>query len=216
MGRHDQLFKDLIRTFFADVLHLAAAEVTRRFDPARAVFLDKEEFTDFPEGKRRELDLVAVVPRRGRRRGRVLVHIEIEAEARPGVGHRLWRYPRQLVLRHDLLTVSIVLFRRGGPSGIRWKTLRQQLGRKRDTFSYCAWGLSRSRAERYLALPYPAAWALAALMRPAVLTRPQQKIACLRRIAQDLSLNEAQRFLLANFVETYLELKGEEAMAYAS
>src|SRR4029079_10565400 len=46
--------------------------------------------------------------------------------------------------------------------------------------------------------------------------RRKQKIACLRRIAQDASLNEAERFLLANFVETYLELKGEEAMAYAT
>jgi hypothetical protein len=58
---HDQLFKELLRVFFREFLELFFPEVAARLDFARVVFLDKEVFTDVPEGSRRELDLVAQV-----------------------------------------------------------------------------------------------------------------------------------------------------------
>jgi hypothetical protein len=59
-------------------------------------------------------------------------------------------------------------------------------------------------------LDLPLAWALAALMKPGSMSRAEHKMACLRRIA-GARLDELQRLLLANCVETYLELDGRDA-----
>ncbi|HKH45605.1 MAG TPA: flagellar assembly protein H, partial [Thermoanaerobaculia bacterium] len=46
-----------------------------------ATFLDKEDFTDWPAGDRREMDLVAKVPV-ARKERPLLVHVEIETDFR--------------------------------------------------------------------------------------------------------------------------------------
>lgn len=56
---HDQRFKELIRTFFADFLRLFFADWAARFDLGSAEWLDKEVLPDPPEGERHLLDLVA-------------------------------------------------------------------------------------------------------------------------------------------------------------
>lgn len=63
MGLHDRLFKQLLRTFFADFLRLVAPDLAAQLRPQAARFLDKELFIDWPEGRRRELDLRGAVPR---------------------------------------------------------------------------------------------------------------------------------------------------------
>ena len=88
---HDQWFKELIRTFFAEFLRLFFAVWAARLDTSALDWLDKEVFPDPPEGARRTLDLVARLPTRqavpGQTSGEAeswsaLVHIEIEAPDR--------------------------------------------------------------------------------------------------------------------------------------
>jgi len=217
MPRHDQRFKDLLRTFFPDFLRLVVPEAARRLDVSSLIFLDKELFTDWPEGRRREIDLLAEVVEvrgRSRRRGKILVHVEIERQARRQAAVRLHRYFGQLQARQDLPILSILVFLRGGPPGVTLESLPYWvLGEARWSFSYIAFGLSGCRAEDYLAKPEPLAWALAALMRPEQLSRAALKLACLRRIAA-AELDEIQRFLLVNCVQFYLELTREEAVEY--
>ena len=55
---HDQRFKILLQTFFADFLRLFFAQWARRLDVDAVEWLDKEIFLDPPEGRRRVLDLV--------------------------------------------------------------------------------------------------------------------------------------------------------------
>ena len=57
---HDQFFKDFFRTFFRDFLDLFYTDVAERLDFGTLRFLEKELFTDFPEGS----------PERSGRRGR--------------------------------------------------------------------------------------------------------------------------------------------------
>ncbi len=64
MTDHDQRFKTLIRTFFADFLRLFFAEWAERLDVDAVEWLDKEIFVDPPEGQRRVLDLVGKLPTR--------------------------------------------------------------------------------------------------------------------------------------------------------
>jgi len=221
LGRHDQLFKDLLRAFFGDLLNLVMPEVATYLNLGQVEFLDKETFTDLPVGRRRELDLVAKVPIRKGARDReverlVLIHIEIERRYRSVVARRLWRYTMHLSLRHKLPVVPIVVFLRGGPVGVEHRKHREEiLGLEVVRFQFHALGLSRPAAEDWLERPEPLAAGLAALMRPTSLSRVEHKLACLRRLAK-ADLNEARRFLLVNTVETYLQLEGEELIRYTS
>src|SRR3954462_11696302 len=166
MPRHDQRFKDLLRAFFPAFLPLAVPEPARRLDLGRLRFLDKELFTDWPEGRRRELDLLAEVSLRAPGRGAILVHVEIERPAAPGAAARLHRSFGQLRARHDLPILSILVYLRGGPPGVSLASLPYTvLGEARGRFDYTVFGLSGCAAETYLAPPEPLAWALAALMR---------------------------------------------------
>ena len=50
-----------MQVFFREFVELFFPSVSARLDFSRVRFLDKEVFTDLPEGSRRELDLVAEV-----------------------------------------------------------------------------------------------------------------------------------------------------------
>jgi uncharacterized protein DUF4351 len=216
MSRHDQRFKELLRNFFPDFLRLAVPEAARRLDLAHLKFNDKEFFTNRPEGNRRELDLLAEARVRGRNRGTLLVHVEIERQARHQSAVRLHRYFGQVYAHYGLPTLSILLYLQGGPPGVHRVRLDYLvLGERRGTFTYTAFGLSGSKAEEYLERPEPLAWALAALMRPERLSRPELKLACLRRIAR-AELDDSRRFLLVHCVQFYLELSPGESAEYAS
>jgi hypothetical protein len=214
---HDQLFKDLFRSLFPDLLSLADADskarLARALGPGGIKFLDKEVFQDFPEGRRHEVDLLVEVPKR-RGRPAFLIHVEIERSYRTDFGRRLKRYSYQLHLRHTVPIVSIVVFLRGGRPGAHWVDRPERiLGQEIQRFRYLSFGLSRLPAEDLLDRPEPLAWALAALARPGRIGRARLKIELLRRIATAV-IGENERFLLTNCVETYLQLTGREAKEY--
>lgn len=214
MAGYDQLFKGLLRTFFGDFLALVSPQAAENLDASRVTFLDKEFFTDWPRGRRRELDLLARVPVRTDSNRSVLVHVEIEARSRPEIASRLRSYRNQIQSAYDGQVVSVVVFLSQGRPGVHIETLEEDvfdmdLGR----FRYLAFGVAGCRAEEYLAKPQPLAWGLAALMRPGSWRRPAHKLACLRRIA-GTEIDDVQRFLLVNCVETYLELDTLETAEY--
>jgi hypothetical protein len=207
---HDQIFKDLLGELLPDLVTLVAPEPATHFDFSRWDLLNKETFTDWPKGKRREVDLLASVPRAGGDRI-ALVHVEVEARYRPEIDRRLAGYYMQIRLRHDLPVLPIALCLRGGPPGVTVRSVVEaELGAEIDRFRYYLFGLQGSRAEDFLARDQPLAWALATLMRPESLSRAEHKLACLQRIAA-APLDDLHRFLLANCVETYLKLEGRDA-----
>jgi len=58
---HDQLFKDLLHTFFPDFLRLFVPELAVDIDDEPIVLLNGEAFTDVPLGLRRVADGVAAI-----------------------------------------------------------------------------------------------------------------------------------------------------------
>ena len=70
---HDQLFKEFLRAFFRDFLELFCPDIAARLDFGTVRFLEKELFTDFPEGSLREADVVAEVDTQDGIEGLVLV-----------------------------------------------------------------------------------------------------------------------------------------------
>jgi hypothetical protein len=206
MAGYDQLFKGLLRTFFSDFLALVSKPAAESLDASRATFLDKEFFTDWPRGRRRELDLLARVPLRTGGGQSVLIHVEIEARARAGIGPRLRSYRNQIQSVYEGQVVSSVVFLSQGRPGVHIETLDEGLfDLELSLFRYIAFGVGGCSAEEYLARPEPLAWGLAALMRPGSWSRATHKRACLRRI-DETEMDDVRRFLLINCVETYLEL----------
>jgi len=205
---HDQLFKELLQAFFADFVRIVLPDVADELWLEQPRFLDKERFTDTTEGEHRFLDLVAEVPTLEGDDELLLVHVEVEAQARgrDAMGHRMWRYAMQLWLRDQKRVVPIVLYLRGGEPNITKVTVEHRFaGHQLASFTHWAFGLSRSQAAEYLDRPEALAAALAALMDPADLSLPEHRIECLRRVGR-AGVDDARRFLLMNIVETYVQL----------
>ena len=116
--RTDQMFKDLLRTFFADFLSLFLSEVFDAIDSDSITFLDTELFTDFPEGQQRLADLVAQVRTRDGTQAVVLLHTEVQAQRQDDFGRRMWQYNLLLRLREGVPTISIAIVLYGETPGI--------------------------------------------------------------------------------------------------
>jgi hypothetical protein len=214
-GGHDQLFKDLIRSFPADFLNLTAPEILSQIQSQDLELQPAELFIDLPRGAQRHLDLVARVRTRTGDPVAILINVEIELRFRSAVPGRLWSYNRQLHLRYDLAVHTFVVYLHGGPAGVNTKVHREMsLGREVCRFEYTSFGLSGASAENYLARPEPLAWALAALMQWPGHDRYAQRRACLERITRERNLDGARSFLLVNCVATYLELDGSAREEY--
>ena len=210
MTSHDQLSKSLIKLFFAEFIGLIDPESAPRLKCWEATFLDKEDFTDWPAGDRREMDLVAKVPVEGNGPP-LLVHVEIETDFHSGMDHRLWQYYMQLHLRHELPVLPILVNLRGGRPGIHRGTLRDVFdGKVTSVFHYRVLGISGCRAKEWLARPEPIAWAFAALMRPGSWSQAELKLECLRRIATS-GVVGLRKQVLVDWVETYVQLSGQDA-----
>jgi hypothetical protein len=207
-NQHDKIFKQLLHAFLEDFLRLAVPETLDRLDLSAPEFLDKELFAGGPHGQRQEPDLLVRV--RTVNGAPLLIHVEIEARAKPGMEERLWRYRNQILSRYDTPVLTILLNLARGHPGVCLKTRKSDLGPDFPGFRYVSFGLAGCQAAEYLACPEPLAWALAAVMDPGLLSHAELKMACLRRIAG--LRGRFDSYLLVNCVENYLQLVDEEAV----
>lgn len=211
---HDQWFKDLLRSFFDQLIELVAPDLVAELDLDTVTFLEQELFSDLPQGERSIADLVAKVATRRGDPKLVLFHGEIEGAFRQSTAQRLWRYSLHLILKYKLPVASLVIFLKGGQGGLRRERLIQTVGQvETHAFSYYALGLAGSDAREYLAKPQELAWSLAALMHPGDWDRPRHKLACWQRLVH-ARVDPARHFLLSNLVETYVKLDDGEQMTF--
>jgi hypothetical protein len=209
-AQHDKIFKQLLHAFLDDFLRLVVPETLDRLDLSSPEFLDKELFAGGPRGRRRELDLlVRVRTVQGRP---LLIHVEIEARAKPGMEDRLWLYRNQIQARYETPVLTLVIYLKRGQPGVCLKSWETGLGPAFPEPRYVSFGLAGCQAAEYLARPEPLAWALAALMEPGPLSRAELKMACLRRIAGFRTRTDP--FLLVDCVENYLQLDGQEVAEF--
>ena len=208
--RTDQMFKDLLRTFFADFLSLFLSEVFDAIDPDSITFLDTELFTDFPEGQQRLADLVAQVRTRDGTQAVVLLHTEVQAQRQDDFGRRMWQYNVLLRLREGVPTISIAIVLYGDTPGISLEHYGDTIfGRTYPLLDYWQIGLRDLQAADYLGADQPLAAALAALMQPGPAGRAALKLEALRRIGGS-ALDPARVFSLVTIVECFLPLRPEE------
>jgi len=209
-NQHDKIFKLLLHAYLDDFLRLVVPETLDRLDLSSPEFLDKELFAGGPRGRRRELDLLVRVRTVNGRP--LLIHVEVEARASPGMEERLWRYHNQIQACYEIRVLTIVTNVKRGRPGVCLKSWENDLGPSFPELRYVSFGLAGCRAAEYLARPEPLAWALAALMKPGALSRAELKMACLRRIAR--LRRKADPFLLVDCVENYLQLTIQEDVEF--
>lgn len=215
---HDKVFKTVFRYFLKDLIELVHPALAATLDLDKVRFVDKDLFVDFRKAGHREPDLVAeAAPRRGKPR-LILVHVDVEGDFRQEkIDYRMPCYSMHLTLTSDKPVISIAVFLRGGPEGVKIRTVRQRV-RPFEVwrFRYLAFGLSKSLAEDYVGRPQPLAAALAALMRSEIWDRVEKKVRCLEAVNRAEGLDLARRYMLTTVIDTYVELNDEEMRRYAA
>ena len=207
MPATDQLMKEVLQQFLQGFLQLFFPQIAQRLDFDRGIrFRDKELFTDFPEGERREADLVAEVHGRDGQPELVLFHVEAQAKRRRDFPYRMWEYYALLRLRTGLPIFPAVVYLSPGTGGLIWEEYTESLFEERLlTFRYAAVGLPDLGSEEYAGSNEALAAALSTAMAPHPLGNVQHKLAALHAVAGS-GLDDARKLLLAAFIETFLPL----------
>lgn len=163
---HDQLFKQLLRAFFAEFLRLFDPATAARLDLDTIEFRDTEAFTDIPQGERRTADLVVQVRTVEGVPELVLIHIEIQREREARFPWRMWQYYSLLRQRENLPVIAIALILYAGREGIALDEYAEAVfGRVYLTFRYLQISLPLLDATAYAQAGSVLGAALAVLMR---------------------------------------------------
>jgi hypothetical protein len=209
---HDQLFKELLTTFFVEFLALFFPSILEYLDTDSIQFVDKELFTDVLGGEKKIMDIVALAKFQGQDYS-FLVHIENESSSKTDFNQRLFRYFCSLFLRFNRPIYPIVVFSYDSPQRLDRSNFVIDFPNKQVlNFDYDIVQLNRLHWRDFLQQKNPVAAALMAKMKIDQRDRPQVKAECLRLLVT-LQLDPARMQLISGFVDTYLRLSsGEEAI----
>jgi predicted transposase YdaD len=160
------------------------------------------------------VDLLVKARFRGFGEGYFLIHVESQAQAKPGFGRRFFHYFALLDMKFDLPVFPVVLFSYDRP--LRPEPDRYQVDFPRQRvldFSFRVIQLNRLNWRDFLRNPNPVASALMTKMQIAPEDRPRVKLECLRMLAT-LKLDKARATLISTFMDTYLKLTAAESVVY--
>jgi hypothetical protein len=212
---HDQRFKEFLRTFFQDFLKLFYPDVEARLDFDGIEFPETETFIDFPDGRRREADVVAKLKTFDGSPELVLIHVEIQSRPERDFEARMFEYYALLWSRYKLPVFPIVLYLHGGGTGAGHEEYRVRLfGREVLRFRYESVRLEPLNAEEYLRYGGPVGAALAALMDRSSSGDIERLRASMMQRVVSSELDEAKQFLLVNIIQTYFELSANQSERY--
>ena len=207
---HDQLFKELIKTFFYEFLQLFTPELAAEIDPESIELLDKETFSDAVSGDVLEADIVAKCKYRGVDK-HILIHQENQGRSMSDFPKRMFKYFARFYEEHDLDIYPIALFTfdtpfREEPDGLQVSFP----GLDVLNFKFRAIQLNRLNWRDFIQKPNPIAAALMSKMNIEERDRPYVKLEFLRLMAT-LRLNPVKSRLISSFVQAYLRLNAEES-----
>jgi predicted transposase YdaD len=210
---HDQLFKELLSTFFVEFLELFLPQVAAAIDPDSVVFLPQEYFADLTTGNTKIIDLLAQVRLAGQEVG-FLIHVEAQASSKSDFARRMFFYFARLHQKYLQRIYPIVIFSFDEP----YREEPQQYAVEFDDlkvmeFNFKTIQLNRLNWRDYLNQPNPVAAALMAKMKINPADRPRVKVECLRLLAT-LRLDPARTRLISGFVDTYLQLNIQDEQVF--
>ncbi len=206
----DLLFKELLRTFFREFLELFYPEIGIRLDFNRISFLDKELFTDLPEGSQREPDIVAQVYTLEGEPELILLHIEVQTKREPEFSYRMYEYYSMLWLRYKIPIFPAVLYLSPGAGGLTRESYHTNLfGHEILTFRYSVVCLPDLSADDYLDSDNPLGTGLSAIMRPSQFGKLAQKYRSFVKLAES-PIDSARKSLLAYLIATNVILNDND------
>lgn len=212
---HDQLFKELVTTFFVEFLELFFPAVLEYLDTDSIQFVDKELFTDVARGEKNILDLVALAKFQGQDYS-FLIHIENQASNAPEFNRRMFRYFCSLFLKYDHPIYPIVIFSYNSPKRAdRNDFVIDFPDRQVLNFNYQIVQLNRLNWRDFLQQKKPVAAALMSKMKIEQQDRPKVKVECLRLMVT-LKLDPAKIQLISGFIDSYLRLNSDEKAIFQS
>lgn len=209
---HDQLFKELLTTFFIEFLELFFPLILEYLDTDSIQFIDKELFTDVVGGEKKIMDIVALAKFQQQDYS-FLIHIENESSSKTDFNQRLFRYFCSLFLRYSRPIYPIVVFSYDSPQRLDKNDFVIDFPDKQVLkFDYEIVQLNRLDWRDFLQQKNPVAAALMSKMKIDSEDRPTVKAQCLRLLVT-LKLDPAKMQLISGFVDSYLRLSsGEEAI----
>jgi hypothetical protein len=217
---HDQLFKQLIGTFFIEFLDLFVPELAINIDRDKLEFLPQEYFTDIIEGDRRAMDLVVRINLRRRPNepeiGKVwaIIDCEHQSSSEANFQRRMFFYFTQLHRKYLEPVYPIAIFSFEEPKRQEQNQYRVKLpGLNILEFNFLRIQLNQLNWRDFLKQKNPVAAALMAKMKIDKQERAKVKVECLRSIAT-LKLDSARVSILSGFVDTYLNLNAKEVVEF--
>ena len=217
---HDQLFKQLLTTFFLEFLELFTPEFFAAIDPASLEILPLEYFTDIDAGERKAMDVIIRVNLLGRpnapasSRVSVVVNCEHQSTTKADFNRRLFFYFAQLHRKYLQPVYPIALFSFDEPYRPERDSYQVRVpGLQVMDFNFLTIQLNRLDWREFLTQPNPVAAALMAKMEIDPADRPRVKVECLRMIA-NLKLDKARTFLISGFIDNYLRLNPIEEQQF--
>jgi hypothetical protein len=217
---HDQLFKQLLTTFFLEFLELFTPEFFAAIDPQSLEILPLEYFTDIEAGERKAMDVIVRINLLGRpnapasSRVSVVVNCEHQSSTQANFHRRMFFYFAQLHRKYLQPVYPIALFSFDEPYRPEQDSYQVRVpGLQVMDFNFLTIQLNRLDWREFLAQPNPVAAALMAKMEIEPADRPQVKVECLRMIA-NLKLDKARTFLISGFIDNYLRLNPIEEQQF--
>jgi hypothetical protein len=217
---HDQLFKQLISTFFLEFLDLFVPELAVNIDRDNLEFLPQEYFTDLIEGDRRAMDLVVRINLRRRPNepevGKVwaIIDCEHQSSSEANFQRRMFFYFAQLHRQYLEPVYPIAIFSFDEPKRQEQNKYRVRLpGLDILEFNFLRIQLNQLNWRDFLKQKNPVAAALMSKMKIEKKDRAKVKVECLRAIAT-LKLDPARVSILSGFVDTYLNLNNLEVVEF--
>jgi Domain of unknown function (DUF4351) len=217
---HDQLFKQLLTTFFLEFLELFVPEFFAAIDANSLEILPQEYFTEIEVGERKAMDVIIRVNLLGRpnapasSRVSVVVNCEHQSSTEPDFQRRLFFYFAQLHRKYLQPVYPIALFSFDKP--FRPEKNRYQVkvpGFNVMDFNFLTIQLNQLDWRAFLTQRNPVAAALMSKMKIDPADRPRVKVECLRMIA-NLKLDKARTFQLSGFIDNYLRLNPVEEQQF--
>jgi Domain of unknown function (DUF4351) len=217
---HDQLFKQLLTTFFLEFLELFTPEFFAEIDPSSLEILPLEYFTDIEAGERKAMDVIIRVNLLGRpnapasSRVSVVVNCEHQSTTKADFNRRLFFYFAQLHRKYLQPVYPIALFSFDEPYRPERDSYQVRVpGLQVMDFNFLTIQLNRLDWRAFLTQRNPVAAALMAKMKIDPADRPRVKVECLRMIA-NLKLDKARTFLISGFIDSYLQLNPIEEQQF--
>jgi Domain of unknown function (DUF4351) len=217
---HDQLFKQLLTTFFLEFLELFVSEFFAAIDPSSLEILPQEYFTEIEVGERKAMDVIIRVNLLGRpnapasSRVSVVVNCEHQSRSEPDFQRRLFFYFAQLHRKYLQPVYPIALFSFDKPYRPEKNSYQVRVpGFQVMDFNFLTIQLNQLDWRTFLTQRNPVAAALMSKMKIDPADRPRVKVECLRMIA-NLKLDKARTFQLSGFIDNYLQLNPVEEQQF--